>query len=59
MKWEPWNIQSNGPPCRECRHWKPQFKYFPDGTHDGIRCCQAENMWPDFSCFTSRIGELS
>ena len=57
-KWEPWAIFNDGPPCRECKFWKPQFKYF-EGTNicDGIRFCQADEMFHDFSCFRERTGQ--
>lgn len=43
-----------GPPCPNCIHWNPQVTYrdTPTGqVFDGIRCCHADDMSHDFSCF--------
>ncbi len=66
MKWEPWVkfksdpelLPIEGPPCKDCSHWKPvrKFTTWQDGTinFDGVVLCQAERMAQDFSCFRSK-----
>lgn len=49
------------PPCRDCRFWRPTriYKRASCRHYDhksvvefvGVRCCWAEKMYPDFSCF--------
>lgn len=56
FEWKPWAVAGDGPPCKHCQHWKPQFKYFPDGTSDGVRLCHAEQQYQDFSCFRLRCS---
>ena len=60
--WEPWakfsdkptRLPIDGPPCAQCKHWYPVQLI---GTHHqqasskGVRCCHAESMHSDFSCF--------
>ena len=63
MAWEPWNIQTDGPPCLGCFYWKPMFKYIRirPGVEspDGIRCCHVESMYHDFSCFKDKHARPS
>ena len=43
-----------GPPCSNCSRWNPQVTYRPTPSgqeRDGIRCCWADQMHHDFSCF--------
>jgi hypothetical protein len=70
-KWKPWEDSKQeapvainkhnsmkGPPCLLCKFWKPQVKFLHTEKgylYDGVRCCHAEEMQPDFSCF--RDGE--
>lgn len=65
MKWEPWNkltgevpiLDIEGPPCSNCKHWKPQPKIdaTPTGfVYVGVKLCHVEKMYADFSCFELR-----
>jgi hypothetical protein len=42
------------PPCKECAFWKPHRKVNEKGEAMGIRCCIADEMHHDFSCFKER-----
>lgn len=46
------------PPCINCTFWKPQrlFTYIKGVgmEFDKVRCCHAEEMNHDFSCFSER-----
>ena len=46
------------PPCLFCKHWSPQrFFEGTDGrniAYGGVRLCHADNMHPDFSCFSTK-----
>jgi len=61
MTWDPWTRYRNNndpveipePPCKYCRYWKPQ-RDMPNPYTNGILCCQAEEMFGDFSCFRKR-----
>ena len=39
------------PPCKSCHYFNPKKEYLKGGHFNGIRICQAEKMFPDFSCF--------
>lgn len=72
-KWKPWTDSPvdapaamnkyngmKGPPCSFCLHWNPQVAYRPTPqgfVGDGIVCCHAEEMHPDFSCFKDGSAE--
>lgn len=74
-KWKPWDDSKQdapaavnsfnsmgGPPCKWCQYWKPQVKFIETRSglmYDGVRCCHAEDMNPDFSCFTEEIGRYA
>lgn len=45
------------PPCYNCTYWTPQRHFTKTGEFEGIRCCAAEHMSRDFSCYTERISE--
>jgi len=51
------------PPCKKCVHWKPRRPFDSEAKYTGVRCCQAEEMKPDFSCYklqqTTRGAEPS
>ncbi|HEX2959093.1 MAG TPA: hypothetical protein VHO70_19815 [Chitinispirillaceae bacterium] len=47
------------PPCKGCNFWKPHAVF--NSNHNtgkieqtGIRCCLAETMYRDFSCYVPR-----
>ncbi len=49
-------LDIKGPPCDACKHWKPKRTYerkkkSTKVTYTGISCCQASEMYCDFSCF--------
>jgi len=62
VKWEPWhefkldlellNIPITEPPCKNCKLFKPRFDFSIDGKPNGVRLCQAERMYNDYSCYT-------
>jgi len=62
--WEPWeefkfdlellNIPIAEPPCKNCAFFKPRFDFSVDGKQNGVRLCQAERMYNDFSCFKEK-----
>lgn len=59
MKWQPWidyDIAANitEPPCKDCKYFKPQITYYPNGIFDGVKFCHSDEMFPDFSCFRER-----
>jgi hypothetical protein len=58
MSWAPWAMPLQGPPCATCQFWRPQFQYMvlPNGQEipDGVSCCQASEMYHDFSCYRQR-----
>lgn len=66
MIWEPWNdvrtkqlpivLDVEGPPCGECKHWKPVVVSTASGEFDGVRLCHAEEQQFDFSCYRARDG---
>lgn len=60
MTWVPWEIPLQGPPCKMCQFWRPQFRYMvlSNGQEipDGISCCQAQEMYHDFSCYRPRVA---
>ena len=69
MDWKPWLTHKlnspdlvgiNAPPCPECKYWKPQGKFIDlkefGMQWDGVVCCHAEDMYPDFSCFRSKLA---
>ncbi len=46
------------PPCKYCKHWRPQRIYREDilgSVFDGVRLCWSDNdPEHDFSCFKSK-----
>lgn len=59
-EWKPWDIQIDGPPCKRCKFWRPEFRYMiiektGDEVPDGVRMCQTTEMYHDFSCFVPRL----
>lgn len=60
MDWKPWldwktediaaELPISGPPCGACKHWAPR-RFYVHGRFEGVRCCHAEDMHYDFSCF--------
>ena len=71
MRWEPWDLykveleeikEITEPPCKRCRHWKPQpiFKSSEFGLKfDGIVCCHSNEQEHDFSCYAEKINKQS
>jgi hypothetical protein len=62
--WEPWEIYKNEkihtlpieePPCKNCLFWKPHVN-FNNGFFEGVKCCVAENMYDDFSCYKEAMS---
>ncbi len=63
MDWKPWETHKMPPPdlhgipeppCKNCRHWRPQAKFMdlPTGAiFDGVVCCHAPDQHQDFSCY--------
>jgi len=58
LNWQPWQIE---PPCKSCKYWHPEFKYFSSGGleySDGIVLCRVResggDMYSDFSCYKER-----
>jgi len=60
MRWAPWEDYKNveeetlpieEPPCKHCLFWRPTNTYFANGGVSGVRCCRAEEMFSDFSCY--------
>ena len=73
-KWEPHKahegtvtvheIAVDGPPCLSCRYWRPITQVMQThGEHgpiyDGVRLCQAPEMYHDFSCFKAKKGKAA
>lgn len=66
QKWDPWNIKATAPalnitepPCKDCRFWNPYAVFETNKktgqvAQNGIRCCTAEDMFRDFSCYEPR-----
>jgi hypothetical protein len=56
----PERLDIKSPPCEHCEYWKPYKRYAPQDKNNGvmtctgIRCCTANVMEPDFSCFESK-----
>ncbi len=58
MTWKPWKtycaeperLPIEEPPCKHCSHWNP-VREFARLEFMGVRCCQADEMFHDFSCF--------
>lgn len=42
------------PPCSRCQNWRPTRQHDSAGKFIGIRLCQADEMFIDFSCFKAR-----
>lgn len=45
------------PPCQNCANWRPTRQHGSRGEYLGVRLCQAEEMWVDFSCFTAKENQ--
>lgn len=64
--WNPWEQVVDPPllkgidepPCKHCKFWEPiaLFKSYGGGgpSREGTRCCHADDMHYDFSCFRSK-----
>lgn len=39
------------PPCKQCKNFKPHRIYDCFGKCQGVKCCLAQKMYSDFSCF--------
>lgn len=67
--WKPWEIckrdpldlpEIKGPPCKWCKHWRPQVKFMELDTgmiFDGVVCCHSMEQVQDFSCFREKAVE--
>ena len=47
------------PPCPTCLYWNPQVTYYATwqgAVPECIKCCHAEQMHHDFSCFDPRCA---
>lgn len=67
MKWEPWADLGNvareklnilEPPCKECHYWDPHVEFDRLGEATGVRCCVAESMHSDFSCYQPQPSKV-
>ena len=67
--WEPWKTHEleppdltgiDEPPCKHCKYWIPQGN-FSGSTGGfvwiGVRCCHAEKMFNDFSCYREKLND--
>ncbi len=63
MNWEPWatfretveRLPIDEPPCKNCRYFRPHRRYSERGDFVGVRCCVANAMQSDFSCFEEKL----
>lgn len=61
-KWQPWKdyevepeiLPIEGPPCSQCKYWKPTRKFCLDGVYSGVELCRRTEMFRDFSCYQER-----
>lgn len=65
--WKPWDdpaltakvkeaiLDIAEPPCKHCQFWRPHITLVEKtGELYGVRCCAAEDMLHDFSCYVPR-----
>lgn len=46
------NIDIEGPPCTECKFWRPRLKTDEYGNLDGVILCHyKDQILHDFSCY--------
>lgn len=54
LKKAPIKLDISEPPCKICKYWSPRVVTDRMGEVDSIKCCIAEKMYSDFSCFNPK-----